>query len=499
MTSALIVDQINTTAGDAYVTAGTNPVTGGGISLRAGGDSVLVAPVGAVATPWQLNPRALSVMTAPPTVTTNTTNTLAAGTRFSTVNGAGSAPVVGNSSISFFRGAYYRQQATGYPDYLYANADTITSGAPSPYGNLVLQYSFIHTGSRFSLSFKGSGAHLLIKVDGAFVAMTPIVVASDGNLYYSLVDFGSVATRRIDVIGSSLLFGGVYTDSTDSVTVAPMRGPRMVVLSDSFGDGAGNEVSPLFSWITYLAEYLGWDDVVASAVGTTGLLAGTLPKVPFGTRAPRDVAALSPALVWVAQSVNDSGQTAAAVLAAAQALVTTINNAGCYPKFVFSSPSINTGAGYITTIVRAQQAAVKAWCAIAGHMYVDDIELPFDVNYTPHVTTLSSGATEGATVVATVSPLIPGATYKWADGTTMLARTGTSVDFVRNTQTAGATLTECGATYLSGAGRVGAPTGFGSADVCVSTDTTHPTNRGHRLKGYTDAAAFIRLQSPARP
>lgn len=444
---------------------------------------------------YKLNPLAMTVMANPPSVGISTTNVLSTGLFYSSVNTNPTSPGVGNPSISFFRGGYYRLDGSVYPGYMFVSPDTFSQGFPSTYATNSIQYSFLHTGSKFVLFTKGNGGKLLIKVNDQFVSLTPLTFGNDGNLYYVLVDFGSVNVRRIDLLGQAVNLGGIYTEQVDSVSAAPRRGPRTVVLGDSFGEGTGNESATIFSWINYLSEYLGWDDVIASAVGSTGLIAGTLPKVPFAARAARDVAGLNPQLVWVSLSINDSGSnTAAALLAAAKNLVTVINGAGCYPNFVFSSPTINKGAGWVSAQVAAQELAIKTWCQQSGYTYVSDLEMPLDTVYSIHTTTLSAAASAGATTVATVSPLTPGATYKFADGTRVFARSGILVDNISQAQSSGATLTQCGPVYLTGGGNVSSLLGFGSADACVCNDGTHPTNRGHKLKGFTDANLFLLAQ-----
>ena len=65
MTSSLIVDQINTTTGDAYVTAGTNPVTGGVVYKHASGVNILASAIKEVYSGGSASSGFLGVMTSP--------------------------------------------------------------------------------------------------------------------------------------------------------------------------------------------------------------------------------------------------------------------------------------------------------------------------------------------------------------------------------------------------------------------------------------------------
>lgn len=471
-----------------------NPVTGNlesppGTPISVGGATWLKKNV-------RLNPQAMSVMASAPTVTASQTNTLSAGQFFAAANGDASA-AVGDGAFNLFRSAYYQALGSSYPAYFYITSLTFTQGSPSAYANLTTQLSFRHTGSRFAIFLSGNGASMLVKVDGQFVSLTPTALANDGNLYYVLVDFSSaVADRRIDILMFGAALGGVYTDQTDSMRPASQRGPKVVVLNDSFGEGTGNEVSQLYSWITYFAEYLGWDNVVSSAVGATGLLAGALPKVPYGARAARDVAALFPDAVYVKPSINDNGYTPAQMVAAAQALIATVNAAGCYPTWIFGSPTINGGAGVITGNSRAQNVALRNWAKGAGYLYLDSIEMPYETMLTPQATTCPGITALNATSVVTAVPLVPGGTYKFNDGTAFFVHsvsgTTSTVDKINAAQAAGATVTQCGPTYLTGTGHATATTGWGSCDLEVAADGTHPLNRGHRDLGYTDANLLLR-------
>ncbi|MEY2854648.1 MAG: hypothetical protein RL030_1780 [Pseudomonadota bacterium] len=440
----------------------------------------------------RINPKALTAMASPPTITNLTSNALSAGQFWASTNqDITSAKQVNSPAFSYFRGGYYDLLATGFPDYFYTYARTVTDGAAN--NSLVVQVSFVHTGSTCAIRYKGATGHFFVKVNDEFVSLTPVTVPNDGLEYYYQIDFGSVGTRRIDFVAYNSRFGGVYGNLTDTIAPAQRRGPRMVVLSDSFGEGSGATYSVL-SWISYLAEYLGWDDIVPSALGSTGMIAVSAPKTNYIGRAVRDVAGLRPSVVWVQQSLNDAASTAAAVVAACQALVTALGTSYMY---VFSSPSISAGAGFRSLVVTQQNAAVKMWCAAQGYIYIDEFDAAQDGVFTTAVTTLTSAASANATALITAVSLIPGCHYKFADSTQVFVRSVSGVtatiDRLQIAQASGATLTQCGPTYLTGNGRVGATVGWGNADLAVYTDAVHPSQAGHQLKGRVCAELLCRF------
>lgn len=271
-----------------------------------------------------------------------------------------------NPNLSFFRGGYWAQCGTAWPNTEFMSSYCITQGTPSQYANQHFQLSFMHYGSSFTLYHKGNGTDYVIKVNDRLVSGMPYNPPSDGFRYYTLVDFAGVAdVRRIDIQGRHWDLGGVYCAASDGVAPAPKRGPNgVIILGDSFLEGAGNELSPLLSYGWYFAEYMGWDDVVMSALGQTGLISAPSPKVNFPTRAARDVAGLNPEQLIVVQSINDHTQTPTDVVTAAALLVSNLAAAGWAKTGVsFVSPSISTGRPYLTPNVVAQSAAMAAWCA----------------------------------------------------------------------------------------------------------------------------------------
>ena len=447
--------------------------------------------------------RQIRVMASPPTVTSSTTNSLSAGQRWAATNNA-SAPnqLFASSAYSIWGGGYWDTGA-GFPDNQGIVARNITNGAS--FTSLVNKVAFIHTGTRFNIQVKG-GASVLIKVNDEFTSLTPTTTPSDGNFYHVLVDFGATTdTRRVDVWLYNCRFGGVWTDLVSVIEPAQNRSIKTFFVGDSFSEGSGNELSPMWSWCNYLSEYLGLDDVTVSGLGATGFVAAPPPKVPFGQRIQRDVLDLMPAgetcLLWLSLSINDSSFTAAQVSAAINAVLDTVAASGKNPIVVLSSPTINKGIGDVPANQRQQNDAARDIASRRGCIWVDDVEQVTNLQFAQVNTTTTAAVSANATTVQTARALIPGCSYEFDDGTAFFVRsvsgTTATVDRISDAEPSGANVTMRGSCYLTGTGRVGSTAGWGICDTAVSSDGTHPTNQGHQLKAVVDSAIFRSIILPS--
>jgi lysophospholipase L1-like esterase len=74
--------------------------------------------------------------------------------------------------------------------------------------------------------------------------------------------------RKVQIWGhSSFYFGGLRVTAADSVFPTP-RAPKCIVISDSYGDGAGDGY---LNYHQVVSRVMGWDTICA-AVGSTGYL-----------------------------------------------------------------------------------------------------------------------------------------------------------------------------------------------------------------------------------
>jgi len=439
----------------------------------------------------------LKAMDSPPTIAISTTNPLASGQAFDDSNRSviSGRRAISSSNLSIFNGGYFTTFGvnSGQEQVVYSrNTTTTTSG-----GNIssTIRLSFLTSASQFSVkvrAFAGFGTELLIKVNDEFVSLTPTAVPEDNAIHYVSVDFGSSESRRIDIIGYKLLFGGVYVGLQDTIVAAERRGPKAFMIGDSFSDGTGNEVGSALSFPIYMQEFLGIDDLTLSAVGGTGLIRGDGGKANYQFRFQRDIVDLMPSdefsLVWISLSINDQIYTVEQVETALTSLFDMLDNSGKLFSVFVSSPTIADGAGLMPEILIDHNEALKTLTQSRGHTFIDEITMPTGA-ITPHATTITANVAQDATTLSTFDNLIAGANYRFDDGTLFFVRSSdtatriATVDNIRTAQTNGANITLVGSTYLTGNGDAGSPTGWGNSDVAVSSDSLHPTNFGHKLKG----------------
>jgi hypothetical protein len=269
-----------------------------------------------------LRPR--TVMASPPTVgALATVSAIASGIAWpaTSVN----APNPLGEHFTYHNGADPVQYGAGFPDFAYVKVSNLTTT------NIVsapFVVSFYFEGTTLELQFKGQLGDLLIKVDDQYVSLTPTSVTATGSQYFLPVTFATRDIRRIDVLMRGLIWGGVQTGPNDTIRRAETRGPRCIVLGDSFTEGTGATAGASSAWTRSFQESLGWDDCFASGDGSTGYLSpGVGGRVKFRDRVQHDVIGYSPGVVVVQGGINDYATfTPAAVQAEATTLFQQIIN-----------------------------------------------------------------------------------------------------------------------------------------------------------------------------
>lgn len=178
------------------------------------------------------------------------------------------------------------------------------------------QWSFIHEGSKIELQIRHNQFGFLLRIDNRFVSLDPYVTT--GQVVVTL-DFGSHARRRIDIISWQLSFGGVFTETTDCIFAADLRGPRTMIFGDSF------TTPDTVSWPVWFGHAMGWDDVWPSGVGGTGFAAdGYGSSLALPDRVMSDVVPYRPEVVFIHAGLNDLGKPALEVEEAAALTVRRI-------------------------------------------------------------------------------------------------------------------------------------------------------------------------------
>ncbi len=432
-----------------------------------------------------------SVMASPPTTTFTTTNALSAGRLWPAISPMASHTdyVMAGQAWSTARAAVPTiKAATVFNDtfVLYQNID-YGSGVKSANQ---WQQSLQHGGSRIVMWVKGQTGFVTAKVDDEYVSLTPQTVANDSNFYYYDFDFGSYAERRIDFIGyGNVPFGGFYTALTDLVRPAPLRGPRVVIQGDSFIEGTGATYSCIHGYLSRMMDRLGWENFISDGRGSSGLLAGT---PTYRSRFVTDVVPYSPDLIIIQGSVNDAPSTGAQLATEALALIALGQQYLPNAVFAFTSEPLKIGATAGGNAPFLRRDAVKSAVTGAGHLFLDIITRPTPIGFVPATNTLASSASINATSLSVNSVPVLGGTYKFADGTPFLAKAvsgagpytiTTDAGGIGAAQSNGASMTQVGDCPWTGNGKVGATTGFGSCDIIVYSDGTHPSQSGHDMLG----------------
>jgi hypothetical protein len=475
-----------------YDSAGV-AITGGTIR----GQSLTTTPARTLVSPLRSGFR--KTMATPPAAALNAATTIASPMLWPTVQatGSGSNAAIAGTSFSFARAGGRVVQGTSFPDYQFTRFSNVNYGGGS-LGSGAYMVSLLHDGTAIEFSVKGITGAILCKVDDEFISLTPTVVPNDGAQKYFYIPFGTAKKRRIDFICYNSPFAGVFTAATDSVEPAPLRGPRTIIMGDSFTEGTGsNQVD---SWVATFAEAMGWDDVWPSGVGATGYLAAPNPKLKYRDRFAGDVAAFSPSVVMFTGGINDNGSfTGAQVGAEAELLFQAAKAALPNALLVAVAPFWKSGAGTVPLNVWVMRDAIRTAIVAAGGIFIDPLEMPLPLGYVPQVTSLSANIGAGVSTLTVASPPVLRGTYKFPNGERFRVKAATGTGpFTVTTDTAiagahtsGEVITQVGDCFWTGQGNAGSLSGFGNGDIYVGADTTHPTVPGHAGLGQVVADLFI--------
>jgi lysophospholipase L1-like esterase len=458
----------------------------------------------------KLNSR--KVMATPPTVTTSTAATNMTSPFFrpaASGNGSYNLGVVPTDCFTYTRGTVnpaFTGTGVGF-------GNVTVSNTPS-YGAASFGVSFMHDGATLELVLGGNGNSYLMKVDGEYVTLTPKTVAASGTQWDQYA-FGSTARRRIDIIGYNIAFNGVNIGGTDSLDPAPVRGPRCIILGDSF-----TAIQPN-GFTTCFADAMGWDDVWASGVGGTGYLATNGGAAPtFRQRVQNDVISYAPEVVIIPGSVNDDGLTAAAVGAEAALLYAQLK-AALPNALICAAPTAKGGVNAWNANKLAIKAALKAAAQAAGVLWLDLLEMPISFTGAQPASTVYQAASAAATSINVLGTAAkagypqPGGTIEIGSGATLerinvkTAVFGGSFNAGANyyftltfdgalqyAHAAGETWTQVGSPLWTGHGKVGSTIGYGNSDLYVLADGTHPTDAGGTAIGQALAELFIAATGP---
>lgn len=446
-----------------------------------------------------------AAMPVPPTVTTGAVPTL--GRAWFAASGNASYALASSPRGGVFTVSRTLASSTNLALGASLTVTSNTGATPNAAGSLAV--SFLHEGSNLELAvFAAVG--MLVRVDGQYISLTPTVIGS--STYYKMA-FGSRAVRRIDVLGQGISFIGAYTDWTDTLYPAPVRGPRVLCLGDSFSTNA------IDGWINWLTDCTGWDDIWASGVGGTGYVstAGGVSK-KYRDRVATDVIPFAPDIVLVLGSRNDVSQPVATLQTEAAGVVSQIRAAlpNC---LIVGGFNASGGVETMTSAWLDTMDATRIGFTSAGGVWLNPIEMPIGFSGPVPASTVNAAHAAGragnAGTPATVSGLTGVQANTNTAGTTNLPfggqvieiGTGATRERINVTSTAvsggkimygfdgvlqyahaaGEPMTMVGPSYLTGRGRLGATTGFGNSDIYVSADSVHPSPDGHRALAMAQA------------
>jgi len=338
---------------------------------------------------------------------------------------------------------------------------------------------------------------MMVKIDGEYTSLTPISIPTQ---LYNYIDFGSVGTRLVEVILTSGIFGGVYTDATGTISPAPAKGPKTVIVGDSFsaGQGASAGMSYRGAFPAWMADFLGWDDVIVSGIGGTGYLATNAGgNTTYRQRVQHDVIDNSPDVVVFTGGYNDKASSYADIYTEACLLFKQVRDALPFVEIIVFSPFWFRGADTFksaTWDIIPVRDALRDAAALYSCEFCDMLEMDLPIG-TPLAAAglLTSAITAGATTfVADTLFAVPGTVtigtdrvrYSSVAGTGPFTYTLQSAGKIYQAHSIGDAVTPVGNSFWTGTGNAAVPTGVGNCDlITTSAADIHPTDTGHRMLG----------------
>jgi len=176
-------------------------------------------------------------------------------------------------------------------------------------------------GHYYRFSYREAGQN-----EWRYVAESEVAGPGGGAIRYFKLTFSAAATRVIRMENTAADIRSLTIGQYDTCWAVPPRGPRCIVVGDSYVQSASappTGYSSIGSWVTSFADTLGWDDVWNSGLGGTGYIADG-SYVDFNARAADDIIAFAPEVVVVYGGRNDFASGAAAIGTAAGSLFTAL-------------------------------------------------------------------------------------------------------------------------------------------------------------------------------
>lgn len=293
------------------------------------------------------------------------------------------------------------------------------------YSNGPVCFEWTHTGRIFDVQIQGNAQSFRVLANDRVVHSTvSVTTPNTGSWYRYLVDFGSTDTRQIRLeAASGFKFGGgaIGAGETISAPVAA-RTHRAVFIGDSITEGVGASDSFLgFSLIA--SRLLGWGFPYVAGSGGTGYIEPGLYATLQNRLPEMALSTLQPTEVVIALGLND---------------MTRVINAGN------DATAVQTAAALALSTISTQAPSATLY---------------------------------------TVGPLHPHPGKPVTDATLLAIRSAIRTASLANNASFIDPFGGLTDPWITGTGKVGAPTGDGNADIYISSDGTHPSTAGHEYYG----------------
>ncbi len=175
-----------------------------------------------------------------------------------------------------------------------------------PAGSSPLGYGVLHDGK--VIEFETESLNWRLWIDGELLTFLPSIAHSgDGNAYRVKFTFPGRAIRRL-VFETPCWFRGISVGPTDGIRAHRPKGPRAIVMGDSFTEGTGiPNGTDKMGFAATLMQNLGRQGVFISGSGGTGYTnQGLLGRVKIGDRLQEDCLQYNPDEVWLFAGINDT-------------------------------------------------------------------------------------------------------------------------------------------------------------------------------------------------
>ena len=428
-------------------------------------------------------------MASPPTVSTSTSGSTIASRREYSISSTGDASfpyasASANSTVNLAAGIQVYNPVT-------------TNAAGTAFQNQSCRYLIDFEGTDIEFVNQSSGGAYWIKINDEYIDPVGVTLSADAVVRNIKVTFSARTACRIEFISYFLGLSKVNVDITAGIAPAPIRGPRMIVVGDSFNG------TPT-SYPRVIADMFGFDDVWNSGVGGTGVVAtNSGASQSFEQRFAHDVLAFRPTICWVVGSVNDNSSTPALVSAALFRMRAAFLAAVPNGLFMWS-PNVSNGASWTAINQTNIRDTVKAaFSGLAQTAIPDPTCMPISTLDTVPSGTLYASPSIGAGTLQIYGQQNiggypqPGGIIKIDDeylecktsafGGSISGRYVFNVTLdgvTKQAHAAGAAWTQVGSSYISGGGSVANPSGYGSSDVYrISAADIHPTFAGQLAFG----------------